>query len=189
MLVSKINLRNEIKKKHQNLTEKKRNRYSLSINKNLKLLLAPLNSKCLCLFIPTPLGPNIDINYLQNKYSHVYCPKLINTNYHYTLVTPHTKLTASKYNIQEPTSSECIDTPSLHSPNTIFLVPLVGFDKTGNRLGHGNGYYDQLLVNTSGIKIGICFSYQEVPLFQSEPHDIGLTHIITEKEIVHFKKK
>ena len=66
----------------------------------------------------------------------------------------------------------------------LFLVPGVAFDKSGNRLGYGKGYYDQLLHNTTGLKIGICFDCQVVDAIPNETHDIKMDIIVTESRII-----
>ncbi|CAI3929314.1 5-formyltetrahydrofolate cyclo-ligase (FAU1) (PDB:1SBQ) [Commensalibacter communis] len=70
-------------------------------------------------------------------------------------------------------------------PNFI-LVPLMGFDRKGNRLGYGGGYYDRTLQHfTEAKSAGIAFSYQEVTTIPTEPFDFGLSAIITELEIIY----
>lgn len=63
-----------------------------------------------------------------------------------------------------------------HFPS-IILVPGLGFDQRGNRLGHGMGYYDRFLAqHKESITIGIAFREQYIPYLPSEPHDIPLNH-------------
>ena len=68
----------------------------------------------------------------------------------------------------------------------LVLVPLVAFDRAGNRLGQGQGHYDRTLaaLRATGpvIAIGIAFSAQEVERIPAEPHDQRLDWIITEIE-------
>ncbi|MDI2113377.1 5-formyltetrahydrofolate cyclo-ligase [Commensalibacter nepenthis] len=77
-------------------------------------------------------------------------------------------------------------------PNTeiikpdFILVPLMGFDRKGNRLGYGGGYYDRTLQHFPDAKsAGVAFSYQEVPMVPTEQFDFGLSAIITELEIIY----
>lgn len=67
------------------------------------------------------------------------------------------------------------------------LVPLVGFDRIGNRLGMGGGYYDRALSKDSQrtvFKLGVAYSFQEVPSIQGCSWDVKLDGIVTEKEII-----
>jgi 5-formyltetrahydrofolate cyclo-ligase len=65
------------------------------------------------------------------------------------------------------------------------LVPAVGFDRQGNRLGHGVGHYDRLLANTPPTLplIGIAFDCQIIDTLPAEPHDVPMTMLATESGI------
>jgi len=69
----------------------------------------------------------------------------------------------------------------------LVIVPLVGFDRAGTRLGYGRGYYDRALAKlaTRGIKpklLGVAFAAQEVATIPATPHDVRLDWIVTENE-------
>lgn len=63
----------------------------------------------------------------------------------------------------------------------VVVVPLLGFDHTGLRLGYGGGYYDRLLAQVPRPTIGVAFADQEVPALPCEPHDQRLDWIVTER--------
>ena len=67
------------------------------------------------------------------------------------------------------------------------IVPGTAFDLKGNRTGYGGGYYDRFLsLEKDVVTAGICYSpliFDEVP---SEPHDISVDYIITEKGIINI---
>ena len=65
----------------------------------------------------------------------------------------------------------------------IVIVPGVAFDKKYNRMGYGKGYYDRFLKDMTALKIGVCHSFQLVDEIPSEPHDIKMDMIVTEREI------
>ncbi|MBB4266957.1 5-formyltetrahydrofolate cyclo-ligase [Roseospira visakhapatnamensis] len=72
------------------------------------------------------------------------------------------------------------------------LVPLVGFDRTGARLGYGGGYYDRCLRPASGgpapVAIGLAYACQEVGADDGglpvAPHDVRLRAIVTERTLI-----
>lgn len=77
----------------------------------------------------------------------------------------------------------------LPNSNTItpdlIIVPLLGFDRKGHRIGYGSGYYDRTLpLFIKSLKIALAYSNQEVDDIPVEKHDQKLDFIITEKEIV-----
>ncbi|OUS14058.1 5-formyltetrahydrofolate cyclo-ligase [Gammaproteobacteria bacterium 53_120_T64] len=72
----------------------------------------------------------------------------------------------------------------------IILLPLVAFDRSGNRLGMGGGFYDRSLaaLNHSAMKrplfIGLAHHCQEVTQLESQNWDIPLNMIVTDREII-----
>lgn len=67
----------------------------------------------------------------------------------------------------------------------LIIVPLTGFDRTGQRIGYGGGYYDKFLANNKYSQvIGLAYSFQEVAKIPIETHDQKLDIVITEKEII-----
>lgn len=62
----------------------------------------------------------------------------------------------------------------------LIVVPGVAFDRNGNRIGRGRGYYDRFLCKHLNIKrIGICFDFQLVDKVPTEPNDIKMDEVIT----------
>jgi 5-formyltetrahydrofolate cyclo-ligase len=75
----------------------------------------------------------------------------------------------------------------------LVLMPLVGFDRLGNRLGMGGGFYDRTFAfvkNTSRPKVpvlmGIAHSCQEVESLKSESWDVTLDYIATDREVIQI---
>ena len=92
----------------------------------------------------------------------------------------NTELIENKFSILEPKYKDKVIFPK------IILIPLLGYSKSGFRLGYGGGYYDKYL-SKNGIgdvkKIGIAFSFQEVEEIPVEDHDERLDWILTEKHL------
>ena len=67
---------------------------------------------------------------------------------------------------------------------TARIVPLAAFDRAGQRIGYGAGYYDQAIERLSKngpvLTVGIAFSVQEIERVPAEPHDRPLDHLVTE---------
>lgn len=62
----------------------------------------------------------------------------------------------------------------------LIVVPGVAFDRKGNRLGRGRGYYDRFLCQHLSVKrIGICFDFQLVDEIPTEPFDIRMDEVIS----------
>ena len=76
------------------------------------------------------------------------------------------------------------------------LVPLVGFDAGGWRLGYGGGFYDRALRfrhtrrHWPGPKlVGLAFQCQRADSVFAEPHDVRLDAVATERGVQHFSKE
>lgn len=69
----------------------------------------------------------------------------------------------------------------------LIVVPLLGFDRRGYRLGYGKGYYDALLAAAPTLPaVGVAFAAQELPHIPDEPHDVPLSIIVTETAVVYL---
>ncbi|HRJ06447.1 MAG TPA: 5-formyltetrahydrofolate cyclo-ligase [Candidatus Saccharibacteria bacterium] len=67
----------------------------------------------------------------------------------------------------------------------VIIVPLVAFDDSCHRLGHGGGWYDRFLATQpNALKIGLAFDIQQVDILPVEEHDIPLDCIVTESRII-----
>lgn len=103
--------------------------------------------------------------------------------------SPGMAITTNRYGIPEPecTPSERLDPKQLD----VVLLPLLGFDRTGHRLGFGGGYYDRsfaFLQGRSGVArpvlVGVGYAIQEVPTIEAMPWDVHLDYIVTERELI-----
>ena len=113
-----------------------------------------------------------------------YLPAILSNNKMvFRRFTHRRELHNNRFGIPEPkpTSSHC----TIRQLDLI-LMPLVAFDKRGNRIGMGGGFYDRALSHkrqfpsTRPKLIGLAHSFQEISSIGSEPWDIPLTMIVTE---------
>lgn len=72
----------------------------------------------------------------------------------------------------------------------VLIVPLAGFDRAGNRLGYGGGFYDRTLqaLRATGpvTAIGFAYAVQEIREIPAEGTDEPLDFIVTDREILRF---
>ncbi len=73
----------------------------------------------------------------------------------------------------------------------VMVLPMLGFDANGNRLGYGAGYYDITIANISKplTLVGYAFAGQEVDVMPAEPHDKPLDMVVTEAGVRRFKSE
>lgn len=100
------------------------------------------------------------------------------------LLTDATKIQLNKYNIPEPVNGIEIN----NSKVEVVFVPLLAFDKKGNRIGYGKGFYDNFLSSCKPetIKIGLSFFDVEKDLFTVLSTDIALNYCVTPNNIFKF---
>lgn len=85
--------------------------------------------------------------------------------------------------LMEPIPTSLCVTPQ------IILIPTLGFDTDGHRLGYGGGFYDRTLrllrasPQTPIVAVGLSYACQKISDLPHEPHDEKLDWIITEKKI------
>ncbi len=70
----------------------------------------------------------------------------------------------------------------------LVIVPGLGFDPFGNRLGRGRGFYDRFLGNPGfkGVACGFALENQLVESLPSGPHDVKVRMLVTERKIRRF---
>ncbi len=88
------------------------------------------------------------------------------------------ELSVGAYGILEP--AENVD-PLPSELIDLILVPGMGFDRHGGRLGRGKGYYDRFLQTCPGKRLGICYESCLVDLVPTEPWDVRMDGLITEQ--------
>jgi len=92
-------------------------------------------------------------------------------------------LVPSTFGVPEPIGSEI---PAAAQDIGTIVLPMLGFDRIGGRIGYGAGYYDRFLSKNPDLrKIGIAFACQEVENLPVDENDIRMDSIITEDGIVY----
>ena len=101
---------------------------------------------------------------------------------------PGMKMARNRYGILEPVvlPRELVRAEELD----LLLMPLVGFDRNGNRLGRGGGFYDRSLLylhdrlhRKKPRLLGLAHDFQRVETLEPDPWDIPLAGIVTDKAI------
>jgi 5-formyltetrahydrofolate cyclo-ligase len=90
------------------------------------------------------------------------------------------ELVANRYGIPEPVNTEPVELATVD----LLVMPLVAYDRSGNRLGMGGGYYDRhlepLRESSLPLRVGIAYSLQEVEPLENKSWDIPLHAIVNE---------
>ena len=101
---------------------------------------------------------------------------------------PGAALRHNRYGIPEPDVAQGDVAPS---ELDVVLLPLLGFDRNGNRLGMGAGYYDRSFAflrdaprPARPLLVGIGYHFQELAQIAAEAWDIRLDFIATDRELI-----
>jgi len=67
----------------------------------------------------------------------------------------------------------------------LLLIPCLGFDRAGYRLGYGGGFYDRTLAVLGGVATaGVAYACCEISGFVPDPHDLPLQRVVTDRELL-----
>ncbi|MDA8348862.1 MAG: 5-formyltetrahydrofolate cyclo-ligase [Pseudomonadota bacterium] len=99
-----------------------------------------------------------------------------------------TRVRHNRFGIPEPRGAALASARLLD----VLFIPLVGFDRRGNRLGMGGGYYDRALAFTLAsapgarpLLVGLAYALQQLDRIERAAHDVPLDMVITERSVVH----
>jgi 5-formyltetrahydrofolate cyclo-ligase len=186
----KKDLRLQYSTLRKNVSEHSLLNSSLSIANRL-LQLSIWNFEYYHIFLPIASKKEVDTSFilsiLQGKDKNIVLPKIKNQiALEHFLLTDNTKLKANSWGVPEPV--EGIEVP-LHKIDVVF-VPLLAFDKSGNRVGYGKGFYDNFLSDCRNdiVKIGLSLFEAENEITDVFENDIPLDYCVTPEKIYSFSR-
>lgn len=100
------------------------------------------------------------------------------------LLTDNTKIKKNEYNIPEPVDG--LEVPATRID--VVFVPLLAFDKKGNRVGYGKGFYDKFLTQCKPetLKIGLSFFEPEELILDVFESDVLLDYCVMPSGVCKF---
>jgi 5-formyltetrahydrofolate cyclo-ligase len=136
-----------------------------------------IKNKIVCTYIP--IQNEININEYLSTHSLLTTTCVANKE---TKICKYEEpLEKNKYNVYQPKNLKIVERAD------IFLVPGIGFDINGRRLGRGGGIYDQFLSKFSdSIFIGVTDRNHLVDYIPNELHDINMDGLITHDEFIEI---
>ena len=177
-------LRQQIRKTRANLTALQQQQAENSITQQALALIEERNAQHIALYVSFDGEISTDklIKTLWAQDKHVYLPALHPFNPNHLLFLrylPDTPMLKNKFGIWEPKLNVQNVLPL--DELDILFTPLVAFDKEGNRLGMGGGFYDRTLQNwqnSSFITVGLAHQCQQVEQLPTEAWDVPLYRIL-----------
>jgi 5-formyltetrahydrofolate cyclo-ligase len=146
------------------------------------------------LALPDEIDARSLIARLERRGCAVFLPRITNYRLH-TMVFAAARppYRRNRYGIDEPPASA----PTCRASQLdLVLVPLVGFDARGTRLGMGGGFYDRAFAFRHRrrslrrpLLVGLAFECQRVERLPAGTHDVRLDAVITERGITRFNRE
>lgn len=116
------------------------------------------------------------------KKKNLVLPVVSGENIHFYAYTGKENMIKGAFGIPEPIASA----PTSPEDIDLFIIPGIAFDRKGNRLGRGKGFYDRFLAGTNKPVIGLCYEFQLLDHIPTEPHDQKMNWIITENTLIQI---
>ncbi len=90
------------------------------------------------------------------------------------------RLHLGSFHIEEPDGTATVPVEQIE----MIIVPALAYDRNGNRVGRGRGYYDRLLSSSAAVKVGVGYDFQLVDEIDAEPHDVPVDIVITQTRTI-----
>ena len=119
------------------------------------------------------------ITHLLEEKKTVSLPVISNGIMSFRKIEDLTKLEKGEFDIPEPK-----DNAPIEENQDVVIIPCVGLDNKGNRIGYGAGFYDKYLEKGNFIKIALSYSKQIVKTIPISEGDVKMNWIITEKDVL-----
>ncbi len=190
-------LRKQLKNQRNKLSQDQRKKLSLSIAKHIAQSEVFKQSKKVAIYLPVngEADPTSLVSLHAQSEQKFYLPVLSPSGNKHLLFVEWNKSTIFKdniYGIPEP-----IITPSTVQLEAtkldLVIMPLLGFDKHGNRLGMGGGYYDRTFsfklkckASKKPYLISFAYAFQECKTLYTQPWDVPVNAYATENALTNL---
>jgi len=153
---------------------------SAEISKRLATLFAPMPRALVGAYWPFRREYNVIafLEWLTERRHEVALPVVIGKGQplEFRRWTRDMEMVSGVYDIPYPARGEPVH------PTTL-IIPMVGFDEAGYRLGYGGGFYDRTIASYAAkpLCVGTGFELGRLPTIHPLPHDLPMDHIVTGK--------
>jgi len=182
--VSRQELRRKLRNMRRDIASRQRVRFDQAIRQHLLRLVESRAPSTLAAYWPFDGEPDVIplCRQLFDKGVEIALPKIaeISNSMEFHAWRPGLVLEQNRFGIREPGKTE----KKPLSDFAMLIMPLVGYDRLGNRLGMGSGYYDRHLESirdsSTPLRVGIAYSLQERALISHNNWDIPLHGVVNE---------
>lgn len=167
------------------LTDSERRSAAIDVFEQLEQLAAFMMSDHILMYhsLPDELS-TIDFLNKWHSRKNFYLPRVNGVNLD-ILPFNQSTLSLGAFHIEEPQGNNTVSMDQIE----MVVVPAMAYDRNGNRVGRGKGYYDRLLHHTQAIKIGVAFDCQLIDNIEVDPFDEPVDIVITQSRTYIRKKR
>ncbi|MDE7462206.1 MAG: 5-formyltetrahydrofolate cyclo-ligase [Muribaculaceae bacterium] len=178
--MEKSNIRRKINAMRRMLSEAERMSAAEEVFERLEKTAAFLMAENVLMYhsLPDELSTHVFLKKWGGK-KHFYLPRVNGVNLD-ILPYDESRLELGSFHIEEPTGADTVDPSEIE----VIVVPAVAYDRRGNRLGRGKGFYDRLLAEAKATKIGVGYEFQLMDELPAEEHDVPMDIIITQNTTI-----
>lgn len=185
--MAKQEIRNFIRSKKRELTQLDISKASKEIRDNLFTCSYYKNATAIFTFVS--YNQEVDtkeiIKRAMEDGKRIAVPKVLGDEMEFFYISSLEELKEGYQHIFEPITNHLADPSKETSP--LMLMPGLAFDRDGNRIGYGGGFYDKYLLKYGAgtfYKCALGYEFQLFDQFDPEEFDIPVDGIVTSKEIV-----
>ena len=173
-------IRERIKKKKQQLTDKEKEIEAANVFEKIEALPEFINAHNIMIYwsMPDEL-PTHNFIIRWSKKKTMLLPVVKGEDMLIKPFSTKEELKQGSLGIWEPdTQKEYLNSIDL------VIVPGVAFDRNKSRLGRGKGYYDRYFINKRIVKIGVCFDFQLLESIPIDSFDIKMDKVVTNSFLI-----
>ncbi len=195
--MDKESLRRTYRRKRKELSSETVDQLSQRIARHFAVFLEGLPHKVSYLHIFLPIGKNNEVNtwhiidHLRESEPHINIvvskSNLEDGSMQSFLLKDDTELAPNELDIPEPVSADHVEDHLID----LVVMPLLTFDRNGDRVGYGAGFYDKFLEHCPDrvLKVGVSFFEPVEKIMDVGDHDIVLDHCITPDTVHDFQDR
>ena len=192
--VDKKQLRREIRKYRDSLSQEEIQMKSIQIANDVIRMQEFQEADVVLLYSAIKSEVETVLIYEEAKRLHkrVCFPRVIGDEMEFYLIDENTEFEISDFGVREPKINSDRQYLPKADERVFVLMPGVAFDKAGNRIGYGGGYYDKYLrmlmekeKSMHICKVAVAYECQMVlqGMIKNEPYDVQADYIVTESEM------
>ena len=183
--MKKDEIRRRVRAQKSMLSEYERRQAADDVFEQLEQLAAFIMSEHILMYhsLPDELSTHSFLDKWHGS-KHFYLPRVNGVNLD-ILPYEQTSLQLGAFHIEEPQGDETVSIDDIE----MVVVPAMAYDRQGNRVGRGKGYYDRLLADSKAIKIGVAYDCQLVDEIDTDSFDQPVDIVITQSRTYKIRKR